>query len=188
MNAALEDSWTAFAEKLGGFIRSRVADPATADDIRQEVFLKLHRRLQGSGSVANIEAWLFRTARNAVIDHYRTRKKSVALPDSLAAQPVAEDGEFAGLRAAFRRMIASLPDPYREAVTLADLEGLKQADVAARLGISLSGAKSRVQRGREQLKAMLDACCVFEFDRRGGVIDCTPRPAATCQECPPDPS
>ena len=80
-------------------------------------------------------------------------------------------------------MIYSLPEPYRDALVLTELEGLTQKDLAKRLGISLSGAKSRVQRGREQLKTMLHECCTFEFDRRGMVIDCEPRKKDSCREC-----
>jgi RNA polymerase sigma-70 factor (ECF subfamily) len=83
-------------------------------------------------------------------------------------------------------MIYSLPEPYRDAVVLTELEGLTQRELANRLGISLSGAKSRVQRGRAQLKQMLDECCTFEFDRRGKVIDCTPRAKTGCDECRPN--
>lgn len=80
-------------------------------------------------------------------------------------------------------MIDNLPEPYREAVVLTELEGLTQKELAGRLGISLSGAKSRVQRGRQQLKEMLFDCCRFEFDRRGGVVDCEPRSKSDCPEC-----
>lgn len=68
-------------------------------------------------------------------------------------------------------MLNYLPEKYRKAVRLADLEGMTQAQLADHLGLSLSGAKSRVQRGREQLKALLTECCKFEFDCRGQIID-----------------
>jgi hypothetical protein len=73
--------------------------------------------------------------------------------------------------------------PGRDAVVLTELEALTQQELANRLGISLSGAKSRVQRGRAQLKQMLDEGCTFEFDRRGKVIGCEPREKAGCKEC-----
>jgi RNA polymerase sigma-70 factor, ECF subfamily len=80
-------------------------------------------------------------------------------------------------------MIYSLPEPYRDALVLTEFDGLTQKELAERLGISLSGAKSRVQRGKEQLKRMLHDCCTFEFDRRGRVIDCEPRGNSGCKEC-----
>ena len=183
MNATLEHIWHEFAEKLGQFIRSRVSDPATAEDILQDVFVKIQKRLGQLQDPAKLEGWIYLIARNSIIDHYRTRKETVEVPETLPAEPDAHNGEVGELKAAFRRMIYSLPEPYREAVVLTELEGLTQQELADRLKISLSGAKSRVQRGRGQLKQMLDECCTFEFDRRGKVIDCTPRAKAGCDEC-----
>jgi RNA polymerase sigma-70 factor (ECF subfamily) len=80
-------------------------------------------------------------------------------------------------------MIDNLPEPYREAIVLTELEGLTQQQLAERAGLSLSGAKSRVQRGRAMLKAELEACCRFEFDQRGRVMDCEPRRRQPCPEC-----
>ncbi len=183
MNATLEHIWHEFADKLGQFIRARVADPATAQDILQDVFVKIQKRLGQLQDPAKLEGWIYLITRNAIIDHYRTRKKTVEVPETLPAEPDANNGEIEELKASFRRMIYSLPEPYREAVVLTELDGLTQQELATRLGISLSGAKSRVQRGRAQLKQMLDECCTFEFDRRGKVIDCTPREKAGCDEC-----
>jgi RNA polymerase sigma-70 factor (ECF subfamily) len=145
--------------------------------------VKIQSRLDRLKDPAKLESWIYLIARNAIIDHYRTRKETVALPETLAAEPEPESGEVEELKAAFRRMIFNLPEPYREALVLTEFEGLTQRQLADRLGISLSGAKSRVQRGREQLKHMLHECCTFEFDRRGKVIDCTPRRKTKCAEC-----
>jgi RNA polymerase sigma-70 factor (ECF subfamily) len=183
MTATLEHIWHEFAGKLGQFIRARVNDPATAEDILQDVFVRIQARLNGLKDPAKLESWIYLIARNAIIDHYRTRKETVEVPESLAVEPEAGNGEVEELKAAFRRMIYSLPEPYREALVLTELDGMTQQQLAGRLGISLSGAKSRVQRGREQLKKMLHQCCTFEFDRRGKVIDCTPRAKAGCEEC-----
>ena len=101
--------------------------------------------------------------------------------------PAPEEGtdlrseEVEGLKQAFRRMVEELPEPYREAVRLADLEGVPQTELAERLGISVSGTKSRVQRGRQMLRKELEECCRFEFDRRGKVIDFTPK-GECCRE------
>jgi RNA polymerase sigma-70 factor (ECF subfamily) len=184
MYATLEHIWHEFAAKLGQFIRARVNDPATAEDIRQDVFVKIQSRLDQLKDPAKLQSWIFLIARNAIIDHYRTRKETVEVPETLPAESDAhDDGDVEELKAAFRRMIFSLPEPYREALVLTEFDGLTQRQLADRLGISLSGVKSRVQRGREQLKQMLHECCAFEFDRRGKVIDCTPRAKADCAEC-----
>ncbi|HWQ92908.1 MAG TPA: RNA polymerase sigma factor SigZ [Clostridia bacterium] len=183
MNVTLEHIWQEFAAKLGQFIRGRVSDPASAEDILQEVFLRIHKRVGQLRDPAKLQGWIYLIARNAIIDYYRTRKETVGLPESLPAESDAEDPEVEGLTASFLRMIYSLPEPYREALVLTEFDGLTQQQLAQRVGITLSGAKSRVQRGRERLKEMLNECCTFEFDRRGKVIGCEPRKSSACDEC-----
>ncbi len=181
MNAGLETVWTDVASKLRGYIRTRVRDHAAAEDILQDVFLKAHRRIAQLKSPEKLEGWLFLIARNAVSDYYRKSKQHEELSEDLAMETQAAELENAcQLRAAFRRMIEELPAPYGEALILTEIGGLTQKELAERLGISLSGAKSRVQRGRERLKEALLDCCQLEFDRRGGVIDCTPRHEGCC--------
>ena len=186
MTPTVETIWNEFAEKLGQFIRSRVSDPATAEDIRQDVFLKVQKKLSQLDDPTKLQSWLYLIARNAIIDYYRANKPTTQIPESLPAADEnedADDPELAGLKASFRRMVYSLPDPYRDAIVLTEFEGLSQKELAERLSISVSGAKSRVQRGRAQLKKMLLDCCQFEFDRRGSVIDCNPRTKSSCPEC-----
>jgi RNA polymerase sigma-70 factor, ECF subfamily len=183
MNVTVEHIWHEFSEKLGQFIRSRVADPASAEDILQDVFVRIQKQLGKLRDPAKLQGWLYLIARNAIIDHYRTRKETVEVPESLPAESNDTEQELGELKAAFRRMIYSLPEPYREALLLTEFDGLTQQQLAQRAGISLSGAKSRVQRGREQLKTMLEECCRFEFDRRGKVIECEPRKHSACGEC-----
>jgi RNA polymerase sigma-70 factor (ECF subfamily) len=83
-------------------------------------------------------------------------------------------------------MIDRLSEEYRLAVVLVDLEGLTQQAAAVQLGLSLSGMKSRAQRGRRQLKEMLEACCTIELDRRRGVTDYDVRNQKTnsCRDLP----
>lgn len=184
MDTSLEQLWNDLSAQLRHFIRVRVRDHAAAEDILQDVFVKIQKKSEQLATVSNVPGWIFLIARNAVIDHYRTRKETTEVPEDIAAdEENPESTEQEGLKAAFRRMIHSLPEPYREAVLLTEFEGLTQKQLAERLGISVSGAKSRVQRGREQLKEKLLACCRFEFDRRGKVIDCTAKAPESCPEC-----
>ena len=183
MTPTLENIWNEFADKLGQFIRTRVPDTATAEDILQDVFVKIQTRLDTLEDPAKLQSWLYLIARNAIIDYYRTRKETTEVSETLPQELPENEAELEELKAAFRRMIYSLPDTYRDALVLTEFEGLTQKELAERLGISLSGAKSRVQRGRDQLKQMLHECCTFEFDRRGKVIDCRSRTNGNCQAC-----
>src|SRR5262245_12749298 len=169
----VEQTWNEFSPRLAQFIRSRVSDSATAEDILHDVFVKLQSRLDEFRDPAKIQGWLFLVARNAIIDHYRMRKPTSELADSLPADmpriPVAEMEE---LHMVFRQIMDRLPDPYRQALVLTTFEGLSQQQLAKRLRISLSAAKSRVQRGREQLKELLLDFCEREFSHTPGSSPC----------------
>jgi RNA polymerase sigma-70 factor, ECF subfamily len=188
LNSALETAWNDVASQLRGYIRTRVRDHATAEDILQDVFLKAQTRAAQLESAEKISGWLFLIARNAVIDHFRTTGRKAQLTEELPAdldfQVEEEESSLENpeaLREAFRRLVFTLPEPYREALVLTEYEGLTQKQLADRLGISLSGAKSRVQRAREKLKNELLECCALEFDRRGNVIECEARnPDCNC--------
>jgi RNA polymerase sigma-70 factor (ECF subfamily) len=170
---AVEQIWNESSARLGEFIRARVADPATAEDILQDVFVKFLSQLGEFREPAKAQGWLFLVARNAIIDHYRTRKPMSELPQSLPTElPRIDIIEMEDLHVVFRRIMDRLPKPYREALVLTAFEGLAQEELAKRLGISLSGAKSRVQRGREQLKEMLLDFCEREFGHRPGTSPC----------------
>ena len=173
--------WEVFHERLHLFILKRVDDPDDAEDILQEVFIKIHSGLARLQDEERLAAWVYQISRNAVIDYYRSRPPAAPLPDDLAVAPAPIEADpEAELAGGLRLMVDNLPEKYRQALILTELEGMKQTELAQRLGLSTSGAKSRVQRGREMLRAELLACCRFEFDRRGKIIDYTPR-LACCQ-------
>lgn len=174
MKATAEQIWNEVSVRLGQFIRARVADPATAEDLLHDVFVKFQKRLDEFRDPAKVQGWLFLVARHAIIDHYRTHKPTSELTELLPAGPLplADAMEMKELHAAFGRIIHSLPEPYREAILLTQFEGLTQKELAQRLGISLSGAKSRVQRGRDRLKELLLDYCNREFSGAVGSQPC----------------
>lgn len=170
-----------FAAKLRGFIRRRVRDDATADDLAQETLLKVYRSRATLRDGQRLEAWLYRIARTTIIDHYRRRKPSEELPEAIAADAADDVETFrAAVLVATKRFLEELPETYREPVRLAELEGLPLAKIALRLDLSLTAVKSRVQRGRAMLKKKLQDCCRFEFDRMGKVIGWERRKPCGC--------
>jgi RNA polymerase sigma-70 factor, ECF subfamily len=183
-----EAIWSHLSADLRRFIRRRVTDDHVADDLLQETFVRVHRHLPALEDVDRVAAWVFQIARNVVRDHFRTARPSAAVPLS-ETDPADEAGDPRDeirCRACgwVDELIAALPDGYREAVRMSEVEGLSQQAVADRLGLSLSGAKSRVQRGRAMLKDELERCCHFEFDARGNVTDYSPKPDRTvCRDC-----
>jgi RNA polymerase sigma-70 factor (ECF subfamily) len=172
--------WAAFGGRLRGFIAKRVREEADIDDILQEVFAKIHAGLGDLKDEDRLEAWLFQVARRAIVDHFRKRR-SVELPEDLATPPAATD-VTAEVASWLDPMMTLLPEEDREALRLADLQGLSQKDLALRLGLSVTGAKSRVQRARARLKEAILDCCHLEMDRRGQPIDYA-RKRADCGPC-----
>jgi len=172
MNGNLERLWDQYSRRLGAFIRSRVWDEAEAEDILQEVFIRVHRNLCCQPQWDKPESWIYQIARNLIIDHYRRRREMVEIPESVPAAPdLPEEDPEAVLALSLKEMIDELPESYRQALILTEYQGLSQKQLAANLGISLSGAKSRVQRARDKLRDMLLSCCHFELDRRGRILD-----------------
>ncbi|MEW6601806.1 MAG: RNA polymerase sigma factor SigZ [Nitrospirota bacterium] len=182
MNAS-EKVWQEYHSRLRAFIKSKISDETAADDILQNVFLKMHNGLASLKDATKLQSWLYQIARNAIIDYFRLQKPTVDIPESLTDSGL-DSGEIAvqELSECLRPMIELLPDIYREAVILSELQGLKQTEVAQVQGTSLSTAKSRVQRGRALLKEMLADCCRLEFDHKGRLCDYE-RKGRSCDAC-----
>lgn len=174
-------SWVALEEKLRPFIARRVATPADVDDVLQDVFLRMQRSLGQLRDNERFGPWVFRVARSAVIDHRRTssRHSPAEHPalDEASPTPDEENAVEQELATYVAPFVALLPSPYREALTLTELEGLHQREAAEMLGVSLPAMKSRVQRGRAHLRELFDACCEIALDARGRVVACEPKPS-----------
>lgn len=178
--------WQDVSARLRPFLARRIS-PSDIDDVMQDVFIRLQRGLPALRDQQRFTGWLFQIARNSIADHLRARARH-PLPDaSIVDEPAAEvpedDRDAArALSACVSLFVARLPSPYREAITLVELEGLTAREAADMVGISVSGMKSRVQRGRAQLRQMFDDCCEIALDARGKVTDFTPR-APPCSSC-----
>lgn len=165
--------WAAQRAVLMRFVGKRVSDRDDVNDIVQDVLVRAHEALHQLDDGARLPAWLGRIAAHRVVDHYRARRTFTELPEDLAA-PEPEDDPVVSLAPCLPAMVECLSDTYRDAVRLSELEGVPQRDVARHLGVSVSGAKSRVQRGRERLRELVEACCrvvmtgsqISDYERR----------------------
>jgi RNA polymerase sigma-70 factor, ECF subfamily len=193
MTAVSEPLWEELHGNLRAFISRRVRNQSDVDDLVQRVLLQIVKGLASLRDAERLHAWVYRTARNVIVDYYRssTARREVASgsaedlisPDAAEIQAPSGDDERAALQelaACMAPMIRQLPPAYREAITLADLDGVNQADAAKRVGVSVSGMKSRIQRGRKQLKAVLEECCRVHLDRRGTIVAYDPRTPTSC--------
>jgi RNA polymerase sigma-70 factor, ECF subfamily len=176
-STAHDDALRALRAQLHGFIARRVESPEVADDLTQEVLVRL--LTHNHGRVEHPTAWLYRVARNVIIDHYRSRGShrrcrldaGDLAPADAAGDPFADDPQAAHreLAGCLRPLVDQLAEPYRSAVSAVDLGGQTQTDVAHAVGISTSGMKSRVQRGRRQLRQLLTDCCRVHTSPTGSI-------------------
>lgn len=187
MATITEQAWEAFHAPLHQFIRRRVADEAVAEDLLQEVFLRIHQQGASLRDARRLESWIYQIARHLIIDYYHSRQhhlttlddgEVLALPEELP-----DDDIVSELLPCVRAMVLALPEQDRQALILTEYQGLTQKELGERLGLSFSGAKSRVQRAREKLKQELLSCCHFELDRRGHILDYYPH-CKCCEQAP----
>ncbi|NOT30071.1 MAG: sigma-70 family RNA polymerase sigma factor [Planctomycetes bacterium] len=190
----LEGLWRDSSARLSAWFERETRNAADAEDLVQETFVRVHERLDTLVDAASVRAWVGRIARNVLVDHLRRRGRA-GEPLPAEGAPLQDERDELAERAddpdpSLERTVASwLEDFLAElepedaaALRWVDLEGRTQAELAARTGLSLSGAKSRVQRAREKLRARLEACCTFAFDARGGIMEARRRAAGRCSD------
>jgi len=172
--------WESFQQAVFRYVSARVPNRADAEDIVQDIFLKIHDRQNEIRDSERVAGWVFRIASNAVHDHYRARQPQ---PDPPQAEPESEETSEAHqeLAACVKPFVHMLEEPYREALLMTEFEGLSQVQAAQKAGISVSGMKSRVQRGRKLLRGEIEACCKVDVDPRGGVVDYELKDSCSCE-------
>ena len=180
-------NWATTTRRLRAFVAHRVPE-ADADDITQDILLRILRSGRTADAVEATPAWLYTVARNAVIDHYRTRRTLQPLPVDLdehleghgPSQPSEALQEAARC---LRPAVAVLEEPYRSAIIRVDLDGITQVAAAAEAGISVPGMKSRVQRGRRMLAEVLSTWCRVYLDEHGQIATESCVRACSCKTC-----
>jgi RNA polymerase sigma-70 factor (ECF subfamily) len=162
--------WNSINGRLTNFILGKVNDIELAKDIVQDVFLKVFTQVDTLKNNDKMVSWIYQIARNEVISHFR-KSSSNDLEKNINLSEVATATLTAEVAECLHPLIESLPEKYREALVWADIEKIPQKEIANRLNISYSGAKSRVQRGREMLKSIMEECCSITTDVYGDIID-----------------
>jgi RNA polymerase sigma-70 factor (ECF subfamily) len=164
----------------------RVRSEPDAEDLLQEIFLKISMHIEKLVVHDKLHAWIYQITSNAIVDYYRRTRENTELPESLTYEdealsddPGNANQEIAGC---LQGMIEQLPDKYKEAILLTEYQNLTQKELAERLGMSVSGAKSRIHRARKLLKEMILDCCKLEFDRYGNIIDFSKHQNG-CEKC-----
>ncbi len=174
-NGCLIKTWHRHSGRLRGWLLKHVESSAETDDLLQEIFYIALMQRRDFCSIKNARAWLFRVARNMLIDRHRLHKINIPLPDTLQ-QEKKESIPVDGLSQCLPRILSELSSDDREAIRLCDLEGMSQRQYAELKGVSLAAAKSRVQRARKRLKKQLETVCQVSWDETDKVCCFVPRP------------
>lgn len=175
-------TWDKLQPDLKRFVYRKVKDKALCDDIVQDVFLKVQANLSQLKDRKKLSAWIYQITRNVVVDHFRKNNNEV--------KPIDVDWENSQhelndcVAYCLNILLEKLPEKYSIALKLTERENLSQAQLAERLNISYSGARSRVQRARKMLKEKIDELYLIKTDAYGNVIVCENRVACCCKkEC-----
>jgi RNA polymerase sigma-70 factor, ECF subfamily len=178
-----DGDWRRLRDDIGRLVARRLPGSADVDDVVQEVLIRVWRHGPRLRDQERFASWLGRVVYTASAEHWRSRPRETPTPLAGEAEPAPPEdqpedaGRLAEVMAQILRpFIAQLAPGYREVVELSELEGISHAAIAQRLSLSVSGVKSRVQRGRRQLRALLERCCRFALDARGAPVACEVRP------------
>lgn len=178
--------WSAFYSQLRGFIAARVRGDSDVDDLVQLVLERAMQKVE-STEIDNVAGWLFGIARNAIADHYRGHARTlVAVADALenTVEPLGDsEEERAQVVACMEPLLSTLGDADALLLRWADMQGRSMQSIADELSISLTAAKSRVQRARKVFVKATRDCCAITKDARGRVTDLTPHSIPKALEC-----
>ncbi|ALJ03966.1 hypothetical protein APS56_01830 [Pseudalgibacter alginicilyticus] len=172
MNTEIIHVWNDMNDRLANFVNSKVKDPDLTKDIVQDVFLKAFTKFDTLKNKEKLVSWIYQITRNEIVSHFRKLKFDISTED-IESVEYSNDSLTSELAHCISPFINSLPEKYKQAIIMADIENVPQKEIAKRLNISYSGAKSRVQRGRELLKSSYNQCCAISTDIYGNVMDYT---------------
>ena len=176
--------YSQFHQALLGFIKSKVNNHHDAEDILQNVFVKIATGVNDLSRKEKLQSWIYTITRNSITDYYRlaNNRKGIAGTDDIADTLIFEEynDTTKGLDCCLMNFMNQLPAEYKDIIIDVEINGVKQKDLAAKYSLAYPSVRSRVQRGREKLKELLLRCCAIESDNRGNVLNVVSR--STCMK------
>lgn len=158
--------WKQFSDILKKYIYSKVKNKEVTNDLLQEVFIRIHLNKDNIKKTDRLKSWVYTITHHEIMDYFKKQSKPIPAfetTDSEIKPPHTAENCLLPL-------INNMPDRYKEALLLSEIKGKKLAEVAEILNISLSGAKSRVQRGRRLLQQGFMDCCNYSLNSDGFLI------------------
>ncbi len=184
--------FTDYYARIHRHILSIVRDPAEADDLAQETFIRAYRSYGDLRDTGAQTTWLYRIATNVCLDRWRQRSRrapmeseanpeelELADSDAISLQQAVERGEMSSC---VQRYLEGLPDSYRAVILMHDLNGVSGIEIAQDLGESLATVKIRLHRARRKLRAALGVGCLLSHDERN-VLVCEPKGVMPPNKC-----
>jgi RNA polymerase sigma-70 factor (ECF subfamily) len=169
-----EEIWAIYGPKIKSYIIKHVPDKYEAEDILQEVAIRIQKNANKIKNITNVEAWLYRIAYNLIVDYYRGANKYLLIEDinEISVPAIPEYWNYNKETVeCLLKLVEYLPEKYKEAIIESDYKGEKQSILGQKWGLSYSGSKTRIQRARKKLKAVLLSCCDVKSDNAGNIID-----------------
>jgi RNA polymerase sigma-70 factor (ECF subfamily) len=170
MDDKTEKIWEEFYTKLKRFVLKQVLHEDVAEDILQDVFIKIHSHIDTLKDENKLQSWIFQITRNTIADYYRSRKPEEGLSNTIKVTEYSPNEDAKEINQCVETLLDYLPENYRKALYLTEYQGLTQKELAKKFGITLSAAKSRIQRARKKLKNMLLECCHDQLGKKGVTI------------------
>lgn len=175
INELIED----FYNHLKYFTLKKVQDETIAEDIVQEVMMKLIESHQKNTDIENIKAWLFQVTRNTIYDHFKKKSPVVGLEDVTALKVKELTDLELSVYDYMVPMIQFLPKKYAEPLQWSDIDNQSQKNIAEKLKLGYSAARMRVQRARTKLRDLFVECCDIVYDANGNFVNCTVKESCT---------
>ncbi|MCG8578261.1 MAG: sigma-70 family RNA polymerase sigma factor [Flavobacteriales bacterium] len=153
--------WEQFHTQLYAFIFQKVKDKDVANDILQDVFLKIHTHISSLRSEKKLKSWLYQISRNTVMDHFRNGKN---YEETAQLENTQEEIDlppiYQAAEGCLKHFLEHIPIEQKEAIVQVYFEGKSQKQLAANMDITYSTLKSRIQRGKQKLAEMIESCCL----------------------------
>ncbi|CAM2772896.1 RNA polymerase sigma factor SigZ [Vibrio tubiashii] len=182
---SLEQVWAEYQQALKSFLHSKVSNPDDVEDLQQEILLKTYQNLSTIADVSSVKAWLFQLANRTIIDFYRKRARQQRDGELQADDLWFEEQETSmeqEMAECIKPFVNALPAEQSQLLEAVELNGESQKQIAEKVGVSYSTLKSRVQKGRVELKKLFEACCTFQLDKHGNLVDCEAK-SKQCGSC-----
>ncbi|WP_196885442.1 sigma-70 family RNA polymerase sigma factor [Aureivirga sp. CE67] len=165
-----------FYDYLKAFILSKVNNKELAEDLVQEVMVKLVESHQKEIEITNVKAWLFKVTRNTIYDYFKSHKLEIDLEENINLFDEIKDSESKLMTTDYIiPMIDLLPEKFSLPLKMSDIENISQKEIAEKLDLGLSATKMRIKRARVQLHQLFIECCVIEYDKNGAFVGCSIR-------------